>query len=56
MLHEELRAAFQQLEVDYFLGNPNRVVHRTDLLETPIVRMYGVTKEGPYTGCASSCS
>ncbi|KAK9824535.1 hypothetical protein WJX72_011160 [[Myrmecia] bisecta] len=37
---------FQQLEVDYFVGAPNRSVHRTDLLEVPIIRMYGVTAAG----------
>ena len=39
-------AAFQQLEVDYYIGTPNQQVFRTDLLETPIIRMYGVTEHG----------
>lgn len=39
-------AAFQQLEVDYYIGAPNQQVFRTDLLETPIIRMYGVTEHG----------
>ena len=39
-------AAFQQLEVDYYIGTPNKHVHATDLQETPIVRMYGVTENG----------
>ncbi|CAL5224971.1 g7745 [Coccomyxa viridis] len=38
--------AFQQLEVDYYIGAPNQQVFRTDLLETPIIRMYGVTEHG----------
>ncbi|KAK9843469.1 hypothetical protein WJX81_004288 [Elliptochloris bilobata] len=40
---------FQQLEVDYFVGPPNAhslQVHRTDLHEVPILRMYGVTEAG----------
>ena len=43
------RAAFQQLEVDYFVGPPTAhslQVHRTDLHEVPILRMYGVTEAG----------
>lgn len=39
-------AAFQQLEVDYFVGHPNQKLHRTDLQEVPILRMYGVTQQG----------
>ena len=39
-------AAFQQLEVDYYIGAPNQQVFRTDLHETPIIRMYGVTEHG----------
>ena len=45
--------AFQQLEVDYFVGPPtahSQQVHRTDLHEVPILRMYGVTEAGtPFT-------
>jgi hypothetical protein len=39
-------AAFQQLEVDYYIGAPNQQVFPTDLQETPIIRMYGVTEQG----------
>ena len=39
-------AVFQQMEVDYVIGHPNREVHRTDLTEVPIIRMYGVTETG----------
>lgn len=44
-----MRTAFQQLEVDYFVGPPtahSQQVHRTDLHEVPILRMYGVTEAG----------
>lgn len=44
-----MHAAFQQLEVDYFVGPPSAhslQVHRTDLNEVPILRMYGVTDAG----------
>ena len=36
-------AVFQQLDVDYVIGHPNKDVHTTDLAEVPIIRMYGVT-------------
>lgn len=39
-------AVFQQLEVDYIIGRPNKDVHVTDLAEVPIIRMYGVTESG----------
>jgi hypothetical protein len=41
-----LHAAFQQLDVDYFIGPPNQQLYRTDLSEVPILRMYGVTEQG----------
>lgn len=34
------------MEVDYVIGHPNRDVHKTDLTEVPIIRMYGVTESG----------
>lgn len=34
------------MEVDYVIGRPNREVHKTDLTEVPIIRMYGVTESG----------
>ena len=37
---------FQQLEVDYVIGHPNKDVQSTDLAEVPIIRMYGVTESG----------
>ena len=40
------RAVFQQLEVDYYIGAPDQQTFRTDLLEVPIIRMYGVTEQG----------
>ena len=50
-----MRTAFQQLEVDYFVGPPtahSQQVHRTDLHEVPILRMYGVTEAGvPHKHC-----
>lgn len=39
-------AAFQQLEVDYFIGEPNSKIMQTELTEVPILRMYGVTEAG----------
>ena len=48
-------AAFQQLEVDYYIGTPNQSVHPTDLQETPIVRMYGVTENGEAQDKLSLC-
>lgn len=39
-------AAFQQLEVDYFLGEPNKKLLSTELTEVPILRMYGVSEKG----------
>ena len=37
---------FQQLELDYTLGVPHPRMGQTDLLEVPIVRMFGVTDAG----------
>lgn len=34
------------MEVDYVIGHPNREVHKTDLTDVPIIRMYGVTESG----------
>ena len=53
--NERSIAAFQQLEVDYYIGTPNQSVHPTDLLETPIVRMYGVTENGETQDVLSLC-
>ena len=47
-------AVFQQLEVDYIIGHPNKDVHVTDLTEVPIIRMYGVTESGTQGPAASS--
>ena len=44
--YEITDAAFQQLEVDYFLGDPDPRVHETKLAEVPILRMYGVSEAG----------
>ena len=44
-------AVFQQLEVDYIIGHPNRDVQVTDLTEVPIIRMYGVTESGMQAIC-----
>ena len=41
-------AAFQQLDVDYYIGQPNQQLHRTDLTEVPILRMFGVTATGAF--------
>ena len=41
-----MHAAFQQMEVDYYIGPPNQSIFRTDLQEVPILRMYGVTEQG----------
>ena len=41
-----MNAVFQQMEVDYIIGHPNKDVHLTDLAEVPIIRMYGVTESG----------
>lgn len=45
-LQQCLPAAFQQLEVDYFVGPANHWHYKTDLSEVPILRMYGVTEHG----------
>lgn len=47
-------AVFQQLEVDYIIGHPNKDVHVTDLTEVPIIRMYGVTESGTQDPTASA--
>ena len=44
-------AVFQQIEVDYIIGRPNKDVHVTDLTDVPIIRMYGVTESGIRTCC-----
>ena len=41
-----MHAAFQQMEVDYYVGAPDQSMFRTDLQEVPILRMYGVTEQG----------
>ena len=41
-----MHAAFQQMEVDYYIGAPDQSMFRTDLQEVPILRMYGVTEQG----------
>jgi len=41
-----LFAAFQQLDVDYYLGPPDPKVQTTELTEVPILRMYGVSEAG----------
>ena len=59
--HVVLLAVFQQMEVDYIIGHPNKDVHNTDLAEVPIIRMYGVTESGKHpdmhgheSGCRES--
>ena len=37
---------FQQLELDYTLGAPHPRARTPDLLEVPIIRMFGVTDAG----------
>lgn len=37
---------FQQFEVDYNTGAPNRAYYATDLYEVPIIRMFGVNEHG----------
>jgi DNA polymerase delta subunit 1 len=37
---------FQQLEVDFSSGPPNKAYYKTDLREAPVLRMYGVNKLG----------
>ena len=44
-------AVFQQLDVDYIIGRPNKDVHVTDLIDVPIIRMYGVTESGTRMRC-----
>lgn len=46
ILKPNVTAVFQQLEVDYIIGRPNKDVHVTDLTDVPIIRMYGVTESG----------
>ena len=41
--------------MDYYIGTPNQSVHPTDLHETPIVRMYGVTENGEVPKMYSLC-
>lgn len=40
------RLVFQQLEVDYTSGPPNKQHYKTELQEVPILRMFGVTEKG----------
>lgn len=51
ILELNVTAVFQQLEVDYIIGRPNKDVHVTDLADVPIIRMYGVTESGIRTCC-----
>lgn len=37
---------FQQFEVDYVTGQPDKRFYSTDLVEVPVVRMYGVNEHG----------
>ena len=46
ILKLSVTAVFQQMEVDYIIGRPNKDVHVTDLTDVPIIRMYGVTESG----------
>eukprot|EP00884_Botryococcus_braunii_P008677 jgi/Botrbrau1/17810/Bobra.0127s0057.1 len=43
---QQERLTFQQLEVDYYVGEPHRKWHQSDLQEAPIVRMFGVNETG----------
>ena len=40
------RLVFQQLEVDFCSGAPNKQYYPSDLQEAPILRMFGVTELG----------
>ena len=40
------RLVFQQLDVDYTSGPPNQQLYPSDLVEVPIVRMFGVNEHG----------
>ncbi len=42
--------------MDYYIGAPNQQVFRTDLLETPIIRMYGVTEHGELLSSYGLCA
>ena len=37
---------FQQLDVDYYNGTPDKQLYHTDLTEAPILRIFGVTEAG----------
>ena len=41
-----VHAVFQQLDVDYYVGAPDKQLYHTDLLEAPILRIFGVTEQG----------
>ena len=41
---------FQQLEVDYASGPPNKAYYKEDLQEAPVLRMYGVNEHGEWPG------
>lgn len=51
LMEVNFTAVFQQMEVDYIIGRPNKDVHVTDLTDVPIIRMYGVTESGIGTCC-----
>lgn len=42
------RLVFQQLEVDYTSSPPNQQYYTSDLLEVPILRMFGVNELGEH--------
>ncbi len=39
-------AVFQQLDLDYIVGEPNKQYYDTDLKDVPIIRIYGVNEHG----------
>ena len=51
-----LAAVFQQLETDYYISPPNKNIYPTELLEVPVIRMFGVTEQGEYRSHACSDS
>lgn len=48
LTHKMLPAVFQQLETDYCISPPNKNIHPTDLVEVPVIRMFGCTEQGEY--------
>lgn len=44
------RLVFQQFEVDYTSGPPNKAFYNSDLQEVPIIRMFGVNEHGMSLG------